>query len=214
LEHVLRQTHGIEVLRLREQRELSVERLAAFDPRYVFFPHWSWRIPPVVYDAFECVVFHIADLPFGRGGSPVQNQISLGLEESKLTALRCAAELDAGPIYAKRPLSLLGTAEEIFLRAAEAMEGIIVDLLLHEPQPIPQVGKPVIFKRRRPEDSDLRSAATLKALHDMIRMLDADGYPPAFLDVGPFRFEFTRASRGPDHVAADVRVSLLGDEAK
>ena len=63
------------------------------------------------------MIFHITDLPYGRGGSPLQNLIERGYSSTKLTALRCTADLDAGPIYSQEVLNLAGTAEEIFLRA-------------------------------------------------------------------------------------------------
>jgi methionyl-tRNA formyltransferase len=46
-------------------------------------------------------------------------------------------------------------------------------------------------------------------MFDMIRMLDADGYPKAFLKVGPFKIEFSRASRSAAQVISDVRISLV-----
>jgi len=48
------------------KEDLTYERVKNFNPRYVFFPHWSWMIPKKIYDNFECVVFHMTDLPFGR----------------------------------------------------------------------------------------------------------------------------------------------------
>jgi methionyl-tRNA formyltransferase len=59
--------------------DLAVEMLAALDPRYVFFPHWSHRIDSAIFERFECVIFHMTDLPFGRGGSPLQNLIARGI---------------------------------------------------------------------------------------------------------------------------------------
>jgi len=46
-------------------REL-IERIK---PRYVFFPHWSWKVPAEIFNIAECALFHMTDLPFGRGGS-------------------------------------------------------------------------------------------------------------------------------------------------
>lgn len=40
-------------------------------PKYIFFIHWSWIVPSVILEKFECVCFHMTDLPFGRGGSPL-----------------------------------------------------------------------------------------------------------------------------------------------
>jgi hypothetical protein len=39
-------------------------------------------------------------------------------------------------------------------------------------------------------------------------MLDGEGYPPAFLEVGKLRLEFTRASRKVGAVVADVRITI------
>ena len=55
--------------------DLSVEALVEFDPDYVFFTHWNWIVESEIHDNFNCVVFHTAPLPYGRGGSPIQNLI-------------------------------------------------------------------------------------------------------------------------------------------
>jgi len=211
LEAGLRSAHGFDVQRLRRREDLDEQVLASFDPAFVFFPHWSWKIPSAIHDRFECVIFHMTDLPFGRGGSPLQNLIVRGIEATQLSALRCVEELDAGPVYLKRPLSTLGSAEEVFLRAAALIEQMIVEIVNCRPAPQPQQGEAVIFERRTPTQGDLRQAATLAQAYDLIRMLDAEGYPPAFVDVGPLRLEFARASRRAGEVAADVRIRLRGE---
>jgi methionyl-tRNA formyltransferase len=189
-------------------RELTAERLSSICPRFVFFPHWSHWIEEGIYEKFECVVFHMTDLPFGRGGSPLQNLIARGIYETKISALRCVKGMDAGPIYLKKPLSLYGSAEEIFLRAADVIEDMIVEIIETMPEPIPQVGLPTVFKRRNPEEGDLAAAQSLEQAFDLIRMLDAEGYPNAFLNIGPFKLEFTRASKKTDQVVADVRIRI------
>ena len=194
--------------------DLTFERLSTIAPRFVFFPHWSHRIDEAVYQKFECIMFHMTDLPFGRGGSPLQNLIVRGIRETKISAFRCVKELDAGPIYLKKPLSLHGSAGEIYLRAARVIEEMIVEILSAHPTPQPQVGEPTIFKRRRPEDSNLSAASSLEEAFDMIRMLDADGYPHAFLDAGVFRLEFTGASQKVNEIAAQVRIRLADKSNK
>lgn len=147
-------------------------------------------------------------MPFGRGGSPIQNLIARGIYETRITALRCVEEMDAGPIYLKKPLYLYGAAEEIFLRASIIIENMIVELLENAPEPKPQEGKAVVFKRRKPAESNLAAAHTLEQVFDHIRMLDAEGYPNAFLQYGPFILEFTRASMKTGRIVADVQISL------
>lgn len=214
LEATLR-ARGFDVLRLRGPDELNAESLRAFNPCYVFFPHWSWKIPAEIHDAFECVIFHMTDLPFGRGGSPLQNLIVRGIHETQLTALRCVASLDAGPVYLKRPLSLHGTAEEILLRAADLMREMIEVIAREQPQPQPQSSarETEVFHRRTPEESNLGGINSLEQAFDHIRMLDADGYPKAFIETQGLRFEFSRASLKPGEIIADVRITKkLGSE--
>lgn len=203
---------GIECIYISQKEELNNKVIEQINPRYIFFPHWSWLIPASLWQSYECVIFHMTDLPYGRGGSPLQNLIVRGHSETKISALRCEAELDAGPIYMKRPLSLLGSAEEIFIRACACIAEMIEEILLSRPEPVPQVGTPTYFHRRRSQDSDVSDAKDLAELFDRIRMVDADGYPPAFIDVKNFRLSFSRASLRTNSVLADVTIKLKDDE--
>lgn len=194
--------------------DLSADTLAALSPRYVFFLHWSWRVPAEVFESFECVCFHMTDVPYGRGGSPLQNLILAGHAETKLSALRMVAAFDAGPVYLKAPLSLAGRADEIYARACDVAAGMIRTIIETHPEPQPQVGTPVVFRRRRPEESEIPADAGLDSVYDFIRMLDADGYPHAFLEHGDLRFELRHAVRDGDAIRADVRIvpRLKGDK--
>jgi methionyl-tRNA formyltransferase len=202
---------GYEVVRVRAQHELNMDYLQELNPEYIIFPHWSWIIPKEIHSQFECVIFHMTDLPYGRGGSPLQNLIVRGHKETMLTALKCVAELDAGPIYLKESLSLDGTAEEILQRASGLMSDMIVRIVENKPEPVPQSGEVVEFKRRLPEDSDISALESLVQVYDYIRMLDADGYPAAFLDVKNFHLEFNEAILNGDHIEAKVRVRRRDD---
>ena len=113
--------------------------VTALAPRYVFLPHWSWMVPAAIYDTVECVAFHMADLPYGRGGSPLQNLIARGHRETMVSAFRVGAGLDDGPVYLKRPLSLLGSAEEVFIRAAGVVAEMIGEITATEPMAVPQI---------------------------------------------------------------------------
>jgi methionyl-tRNA formyltransferase len=188
-------------------QELTLETVRKIAPRYVFFPHWSWKVPLEITDRYECVCFHMADVPYGRGGSPLQNLILRGHAHTMLSALRMVEELDAGPVYLKKPLSLAGSAQEIFVRTADLAYDLMQDIVTREPVPVPQTGTPVLFERRRPEQSQLPSAGSAADLHDFVRMLDAETYPRAYLDHGAFRLEFSNARRDGDEVVAEVRIA-------
>jgi methionyl-tRNA formyltransferase len=179
---------------ISEQPGLTLERLQAIKPRAIFFPHWNWKVPDEIVSAFECVAFHAAPLPFGKGGSPVQNMIERGFSQTKLTAFRMNAGFDDGDIYLQRDLSLAGAAHEIFIRMAELTAFMIEEMITQWPTPIPQAGEAVTFRRRKPEQSRLDAGHTLAKLYDHIRMLDAPEYPKAFIEIDGTRIEFGDAA--------------------
>lgn len=173
---------------------LTVDLLKDLSPRYLFFPHWHWRVADDIIESYECVCFHMTALPYGRGGSPLQNLILRGHRDTLLTALRMTQQLDAGPIYLQRPLSLAGTAQAIYERSAPLVYDIITDLVHHEPAPTPQQGEASVFPRRTPAQSVLPRNPTTTELYDFIRMLDADGYPQAFIQYGDWELRFSQAA--------------------
>ena len=193
---------------ISQKEDFTVERIGSISPVKIFIPHWSYIIPSAIFERYECIVFHMTDLPYGRGGSPLQNLIVRGLTATKLSALRVEVGLDTGPVYLKMDLSLSGTAEEIFVRVNKLVGKMIVEIIQNNLQPVPQEGDPVVFKRRRPEQSDMSGLEKLEEIFDYIRMLDADGYPHAYIEKGEFRYEFTRASIKADgSIVADVKIT-------
>lgn len=189
--------------------ELTPQLVAQISPRYIFFLHWSWKVPQELIDHYECVCFHMTDVPYGRGGSPLQNLILRGHHHTKLAAFRMVAELDAGPVYYKEDLCLCGSAEETYIRATHLASKMIHRIITEHPVPQPQVGTPVVFKRRKSEESRIPRRDSLQALYDFIRMLDAQGYPRAFLEHEGFRYEFRRAQLYDGEILADVRITPL-----
>ncbi len=186
--------------------DLSVERLASLDPDRIFFLHWSWKIPSEILERWECICFHMTDVPYGRGGSPLQNLIVRGHRQTRLTALRAVEALDAGPVYLKEDLSLEGSAEEIFIRATHLSVKMIRTIIAEGIEPVEQAGEATVFRRRTPAESRIADPRSLAELHDFVRMLDAEGYPRAFLEYGGFRFEFSRASLRNGRIEADVSI--------
>jgi len=184
-----------------EELELA---LASHNPVYIFFVHWNWKVPARIFTSHECVCFHMTDVPYGRGGSPLQNLIMRGHTHTVVTALQMVAELDAGPIYCKRPLSLAGRAADIYLLAGSVCLDIMRWMITERPSPVAQIGTPVLFTRRKPEQSALPTSGTLKHLYDFIRMLDAPSYPMAFVEHGEFLFEFSNAQLSNNEIVSRV----------
>ena len=200
------------VVRIESRQEISLENLNSINPEYIFFPHWSWIIPREIYSKFTCIIFHMTDLPYGRGGSPLQNLIVRDHKDTVVSALKCDAELDAGPIYLKRPLSLRGTAEDILRRASDLVAKMIIEIVRLQPKPVDQVGEVVEFKRRQSVDGCISQLDSLARIYDYIRMLDADGYPKAYIETPSMHLEFTNAKINDDCVEAIVRIRRKNHE--
>jgi methionyl-tRNA formyltransferase len=199
---------------VQEPGQLTVDKVRSLNPRYIFFLHWSWKVPDEIFEKYECVCFHMTDVPYGRGGSPLQNLIVRGHKNTKLTALKMVTELDAGPVYLKEDFSIeSGSAEEIYIRATRKSAEMIKRIISEEIKPVPQQGEVTIFKRRRPEDSEIPEVASLPQLYDFIRMLDAEGYPRAFIKWRGLRFDFSRAALDDGQVTADVQITEDKGEA-
>ena len=192
----------------------ELERAERINPRYVFFLHWSWKVPAEMVERYECVCFHMADVPYGRGGSPLQNLLLRGVRHTKLAALRMTGDVDAGPVYLKQDLCLEGGAEEIYIRAAQLSAEMIGRMIAEPIEPRVQSGEIVDFKRRRPGQSAIPPLAGLGALYDFIRMLVADGYPQAYLDHAGFRYRFRRAARYDGRIHADVIITPVEQEGQ
>lgn len=187
--------------------EFSVEEMKKIQPDYIFLPHWSYYIPDDIVKKYNCVVFHMTDLPYGRGGSPLQNLIVRGHKTTKISALRATEALDAGPIYMKCELSLEGSAQEIFERCSNIIfDDMIPEIIESNIEPVEQSGEPVIFRRRKPEDGLLTADMDLFQIYDYIRMLDAEGYPRAYIDIGEYRLSFDSAKMLDDGQQLEAKV--------
>lgn len=176
---------------ISKKEDLSLANIDKIKPKKIFIVHWSWFIPKDIFDKYECILFHMTDLPFGRGGSPLQNLIIRGIYETKISAIRIVRELDAGDIYLKRDLNIeYGTAEEILKKASDVIYEMIGEILDKKLTALPQKGAITKFVRRSAEEGDLKDLTTIKKLYDFIRMLDGEGYPKAFLELNDIKYEF------------------------
>lgn len=186
-----------EIVIYTSKEEFTSDNVRDFCPDYIFLPHWSYIMPREITDNWECVVFHMTDLPYGRGGSPLQNLIVRGHKETKISAIKMTEKLDGGPVYMKHELSLDGSAQEIFVRCSDIIFQEMIPLFLDADKekmtPVPQEGEPVVFKRRKPEESQITVDMKTEQIYDYIRMLDAEGYPHAFIEFGDYRLELEQA---------------------
>lgn len=197
-----------EWLLINKKTDFNLQVLQDFNPDKIFIPHWSYIIPETIFSNYECIVFHMTDLPFGRGGSPLQNLIVRGYKSTKLTAIKVQSGIDKGDVYLKKSLNLDGTAQEIFHRASIVIGEMIKEIIVNNSKPFPQTGEIVEFVRRKPEESNIAELEELEGIYNYIRMLDCEGYPHAFLETKFFKVEFTNANFNETGkiITANVRI--------
>jgi methionyl-tRNA formyltransferase len=205
---LLKTTIYEEIIVIKRKEDLTLENLTNINPRYVFFPHWSYFIPSEIHLNFNCIVFHMTDLPYGRGGSPLQNLIVRGHKTTKVSAIKVVEGIDEGPIYLKKELSLEGAANEIFKRCIPIVQSMIIEIISQALVPIQQEGEIVNFQRRKPCQSDIRELDSLEDIYNYIRMLDAKGYPNAYIENQKIKFNFSRVKKTKNNeLVAYVRIS-------
>ncbi|MCX7748480.1 MAG: formyltransferase family protein [Clostridia bacterium] len=178
---------------LTDHRKLSLDFVSELNPKYIFFPDWSWLIPKEIIENAKCICFHEAPLPYFRGGSPIQNQIARGVKNTKITAFIMDEGIDTGDIVLQEDLNLEGHLRDIFARITDKVYHMVCEIINGNYDVRKQVGEGSYYKRRTPEESQLPSLSMdLDSLYDFIRMLE-DPYPNAFMDIDDKRLIFKEA---------------------
>jgi methionyl-tRNA formyltransferase len=203
-----REYSSLNIIEIKTKNELNLELLETINPRYIFFPHWNWRVDSEIFERYECVVFHTAPLPFGRGGSPIQNLILRNIEKTPVCALRMTEILDGGPIYDSIEVSLDGTITEIFSKIAVCVEKLIIKICQKNIKPKEQSGDVVTFNRLTYADNELSSEYTIKQLYDRIRMVDGLDYQRAYINFGKNKIEFTEAHLDKNYLIAKIKIQI------
>ena len=112
---------------------------------------------------------HPSLLPRWRGAAPVERAIMAGDEETGVTVIRLAEELDAGPIGAQAAFAIRpdDDAGAVYVRAAE----LAPDLLEAATSFTPQEGEATYAEKIGPADRELDWSRPPEELHNRIRAL-------------------------------------------
>lgn len=178
---------------------------------FLFFFHWSLMIPSEIYEHYNCVSFHTSNLPEGKGGSPIQNQILEGTIQTHLNALKTSKIIDGGEIFCREPLSLQGNLRDIWNTISNLAFKMISNIIENDIKPVPQKSSnSKIFKRLKNNKIDFEKSKSINEIYDKVRMLDADGYENANIKIGNFRLDFSRAKLENGEVLVDARIKYEG----
>lgn len=180
---------------INNKKNLNIKFIKKINPKYIFFPHWNYKIQKNIFNKYQCIGFHSTPLPYGRGGSPVQNMILRGYKKSKVCAIQIEEKFDSGDIYMSKSFSLNGTADQIYIRIYKIIHKMINRIIKKLPAPKKQKGKIFIFKRRKPKESNIENIKNFQKLYDYIRMLDFSekNFPKAFVNIKKFKLILSSA---------------------
>jgi methionyl-tRNA formyltransferase len=196
---------SLNIINISSPEQLNLEFLDQVKPRYIFFPHWNWKIDSNIFNKYECVMFHTAPLPYGRGGSPIQNLILRKFKTSPVCAIKVTEVLDGGPIYDSLEVDLNGTIGDIFMKISFCIESLIIKICNEKIIPINQIGNVYNFSRLSYSDNELKCDYSLDTIYDIIRMVDGEGYNNAFIKFGGYKLEFYNSELFDNEIRAHVR---------
>ena len=190
--------------------DINLVKIKRIKPKIIFFIHWSKFVSQNIFKKYLCIQFHASNLPKGRGGSPIQNQILLNIKNTKISAFKISEILDSGPICLQDNLSLKGNAIDILRRmetkSIQMIKKIVKKKILVFKE---QKGKPSFFQRRKPSESkiNVNNMKSINKLYDFLRMLDAPGYPNAFIKLNKFKFIFNDIKINKNKIDAKVKIT-------
>lgn len=185
--------------------ESDLENIEDFFFEKIFVFRWPKIIRKSLLDKQEFIGFHTSNLPEGRGGSPIQNQIMDNIFFTKVNSIKLTEEIDKGPVYLSTQISLQGKIEDIWRTISRVSKDQIISIIEKKIDPIPQTEKNNDFYKRRKDNSILQvRSENLEKIYNFIQMLDGDGYPRAFLEFGNYIIEFERSSLKKDKIICDA----------
>lgn len=197
---------------ITRETELTEDMLKNFAPDFIFFPHWSWIVPREIHEKYKCIVFHTAPLPYGRGGSPIQNLILRGFKNAPVSALRMTDKLDAGDIYDQIDIDLSGKLKEIFERLNDAVNELIARLITKDIKPIAQEGEVTKFNRLNEKNNEIPKKLNIKQIYDRIRMLDDDEYPNAYFYINGYKIELNNAKIQSAELMCSAKITIVDEK--
>lgn len=194
---------------ITREEDLSLTNLSELNPSHVFFPHWSWKIPQEIIESYKPIIFHTAPLPHGRGGSPIQNLILSGYKKSPVWALFATEKFDEGPLITSRDISLEGNLSDIFIRLKAVVIEMILEICESSISSKEQEGEVQIFKRLTIADNLIPKDVDIGSVYDRIRMVDAPGYPNAYIYYGNLKIEFENAKFKDSNVITTAKITAI-----
>ncbi len=194
---------------ISNRKKIKYNYISKLKPKLIFFPHWSLKVPKKITEKFKCVCFHETNLPYGRGGTPIQNLIIRKKKNTIISAFIMNDKIDAGDIIKKKPLMLDGSAQEIYERSSKIIFSMIKDIIkMKKIVSYKQKGKITKFKRLANNSEINTKVDNLDSIYDHIRMLDAETYKNAFLIKDKISITFFNVKKIKNKLKSNVIIDI------
>jgi len=134
----------------------------------------------------KCLVLHASDLPDGKGWSPHVWQILEGKEKITLSLIEAEDNLDSGDIWHKVLVNIPKHSdfeeinELLFSAEMELVDFAIKNFETLKPIKQKKIKNIVVYKKREPNDSEIKPDMSIKDQFDLLRISDPHNYPAFF----------------------------------
>ena len=193
---------------ISKKEKLNKNILFKINPDFIFFVHWSTKVSDQIINNFNCYNFHMTDLPFGRGGTPLQNLLLRDIENTKISLIKMNNKLDQGDIIYKEKFNLKVSAEEIYSSLSTRSFKIIEKILKKKKLKfLKQKGFIKNFKRIKNNSIVAKKNLTLRNIYNQIRMRDAETYEQTFIKIGKFKIYLKDAKIKSKMVSGKFKIS-------
>ena len=194
-----------------KKKDFNLKKIKKINPNLIFFPHWSDKVDKSIFQNYNCIGFHSTPLPYGRGGSPIHNMVLRNFKKTKICAFKIVPELDAGPIYLKENLSLVGDGHEIFQKMYIKIFIMISKLIYKLPKSKIQTGKVTKFKRLNKMNSKINAEKKIRDIYNLIRILDMRDvvYENAFIRLKKLKISFKEAKIKNNKITSKVLIKSI-----
>ena len=196
---------------IKNKKDLNYKNILKLKPKLIFFPHWSHIVSNKIISNFKCICFHETNLPYGRGGTPIQNLIIRKKKYTKISAFIMNSKIDSGDLISmkKRNLSLKGSAQEIYERSSKIIFDMIKEITkMKKIISFEQKGKVTKFKRLNNNGEINTKSNNLNEIFDHIRMLDAKTYDGAFIRKEKLKITFSNVRKIKNMLSSIGIISL------
>jgi len=173
--------------------QLKIKKSKIKKVKNIFFIHWSYLVSKDILKKYNCICFHMTNLPYGRGGTPLQNLIIRKKKYTNISAFIMNDQIDSGDLIKikREKLVLNGSAQQIYEQSSKIIFNMIKKIIkMKKIITHKQKGQIINFKRLKNNSEIDVNSNNLNNIYDHIRMLDAKTYKNAYIKIGKLKIDF------------------------